>query len=1059
MARERLSDPAPAAGGFTLHAAGVPRFTGPAGDLRTGTRKALALAVLLVLDGPLRRDQLAALLWPEAEGADARRNLRRDVFRLRQAGLPVADAGGDALTLAGVALGWPDPLAATPRWLDGLEDAGDLADWLAPQRARLHQAWTERLCEQATRLEAEGRDREALGAWQALQSDDLLGPGHAAARQAVRRLGQRLEGLPAGLPPSGLPVRTPFVGREAEAARVRAAVQAGRLVFIDGPPGVGKTRLALEVAAELGGALWARCRPDDAEVPYSSALRLLQQLVEAAPDVHLPGWVRRELAPLLPAWATTADDDPPARVDFAARRKAFGTAWRELARGNFGALVIDDWQWADASSQDLWDLSQGDEPGAESPARLVVHRSAALDPVAAELQSRLVDAGRATRVTLDGLEPEAFGALVQQLVAGAPAPRVQRLHRATGGNPVFLLELLRHDAQAGLDGEALLPQGLRETVLARVRTLGPVVRQVLEAASLAGDAVVARELAGAVGLDELAVATVLEQAAAAQLLVLDERGHARFSHDLVAQALADSLAPARRAVLHARLAEAEAAAGAPAARVAQQLRRAGRDAEAAPWAERAGRDALRLGRFVEAGRQFAVAAETAPDAALATRALLGAALARLRHSDPAGADTLIGQALARAPAEDRALTADALLLRIDLWAGIGRAEEALALVRDLQADPALGDVQRQLAVEQEGDCLSVLGRHAEAVPLLRGLMAELPATAVSIRSRIRRTLARAATWAGDTAGALVLERESLQAALAAGDLFTASSNAQNLASHLREVGQPEEAMAMAVQALELSERSGNLHVLRATLYSLVVLHCDAGRTDLALPLIERAEHAAPFWPNPHLHQAFLEARLYVHLLRGEVDAAREAVPRVLAAARASNHLHFHLGGLNIVFDFHAALGEVSAMLGLVQEMQAALSNGSGDSVRADDLQLRDWQCRLLDGRAAEVAAELPQGEAGYARRRVDEQARQCGVAALALARCGRAAEAEAWIERGLALQGLSLELHARMLLAAREACVPSSTALRQRVEQRIQALLADPHLGALEARALRGRRH
>src|ERR1700733_12950810 len=52
--------------------------------------------------------------------------------------------------------------------------------------------------------------------------------------------------------PSGLPLPlTPFVGRERELAQVTRLLTAGRLVTLTGAGGVGKTRLALEVAAAL----------------------------------------------------------------------------------------------------------------------------------------------------------------------------------------------------------------------------------------------------------------------------------------------------------------------------------------------------------------------------------------------------------------------------------------------------------------------------------------------------------------------------------------------------------------------------------------------------------------------------------------------------------------------------------------------------------------------------------------------------------------------------------------------------------------------------------------
>ncbi|MFI7146322.1 AfsR/SARP family transcriptional regulator [Nonomuraea sp. NPDC050022] len=68
-------------------------------------------------------------------------------------------------------------------------------------------------------------------------------------------------GAPTGPPATNLPAPlTELIGRDAEVAEVRALLRAGRLVTLTGPGGVGKTRLALEAAAEPGrpfpGGVW-----------------------------------------------------------------------------------------------------------------------------------------------------------------------------------------------------------------------------------------------------------------------------------------------------------------------------------------------------------------------------------------------------------------------------------------------------------------------------------------------------------------------------------------------------------------------------------------------------------------------------------------------------------------------------------------------------------------------------------------------------------------------------------------------------------------------------------
>src|SRR6187399_2576932 len=79
---------------------GTPRLRIDGTTMRLGSRKALGLAIVLALEGPRTRERLCALLWPDADLAAARRNLRRDLFRLRESGLPLAENTDGALALA-----------------------------------------------------------------------------------------------------------------------------------------------------------------------------------------------------------------------------------------------------------------------------------------------------------------------------------------------------------------------------------------------------------------------------------------------------------------------------------------------------------------------------------------------------------------------------------------------------------------------------------------------------------------------------------------------------------------------------------------------------------------------------------------------------------------------------------------------------------------------------------------------------------------------------------------------------------------------------------------------
>ena len=132
---------------------GPPRLLAGGQDLRLRVRKSHALCALLAVDGATPRERLAAWLWPDAPPSQARANLRREVFRLRELGLELGDAGNDRLALPNAlpvdlrrfdaALAASDDaqalslLGGVP--LQGLDGVGGEAfdDWLAALRERL----------------------------------------------------------------------------------------------------------------------------------------------------------------------------------------------------------------------------------------------------------------------------------------------------------------------------------------------------------------------------------------------------------------------------------------------------------------------------------------------------------------------------------------------------------------------------------------------------------------------------------------------------------------------------------------------------------------------------------------------------------------------------------------------------------------------------------------------------------------------------------------------------------------------------------------------------------
>ncbi|HSW03829.1 ATP-binding protein [Aquabacterium sp.] len=177
-------------------------------------RKTQALLVLLALGGRSGRTRIVGLLWPTLDESSARRNLRRELARLREAGADgFVQAEGDSLALAaqvvcdaalfGATFQRGDAAAALALWrgepaaelvLDG--DDGSFADWLAAEQLRLAD-----LRRQA--LEAAAAQCESTAAWQAaadhlqmlLASDPLQERHHRALIRVLLAAGRREHAL------------------------------------------------------------------------------------------------------------------------------------------------------------------------------------------------------------------------------------------------------------------------------------------------------------------------------------------------------------------------------------------------------------------------------------------------------------------------------------------------------------------------------------------------------------------------------------------------------------------------------------------------------------------------------------------------------------------------------------------------------------------------------------------------------------------------------------------------------------------------------------------------
>lgn len=625
-----------------------------------------ALLAWLHLEGPTPRGPLAGRMWPGGDDPRARANLRQTLLRLKRAAGAVVAEDEQGLRLDPRVVVAPDDGG---RLLGALEfdDAPDLAAWLAQRRdAAQRDRLREGLAAARSHLAAGSLDAALAAADALLAADPAVEEAHRVRMEVFYRRGDRAAGIAAwdncrtalrsafgivpaaatnalgqrllsaemggpevaaGAAPGARPAawaQPPrLVGREGPLARLLQALAEGQAVVLAGPGGIGKSRLIAEgvaraAPAAVGAALSVGARPGDALLPGAVLTRLLgTALAHCQPtlDAATQADVRR----LLPGTGS----EPAALPSQLAQRRLLGVLPRVLqacrARG-LQLVAVDDLQFADELSLTALQLLVGAWRAAPAgELRLLFGlRPDEAPPAAQALLDLLAGSGRCLRLDLAPLQVQDVQALLQSLrgpdggrLVPDSATLASQLLARVGGNPAWLLECLKSlwlPAEPGAEGSppaALpVPPTLREAVRWRLQRLPDDALQLAQLAAVAGGDFSLPLASAQLQRSPLALApllTALEQAQVFQGLV--------FSHDLVAEAVLDSLPAALRPLLHRAVAAhlVDQPGAAPAA-IAQHLQQAGDAAAAAPWWLQAARRARRQWQMAEAAAAFEAAA-------------------------------------------------------------------------------------------------------------------------------------------------------------------------------------------------------------------------------------------------------------------------------------------------------------------------------------------------------------------------------------------------------------------------------------------------------------------
>jgi class 3 adenylate cyclase len=424
-----------------------------------------------------------------------------------------------------------------------------------------------------------------------------------------------------------------LVGRDEQLFALEDALLAAhggetRLVALGGEAGMGKTRLASELAnraQRLGWTvLWGACSASELPIPYLPVVEALGNYLASQDIARVSeslGAARRELAQLFPQLGndelvTPVGDPTQAKLRlFEAVVGMLGT----VARDQGLLLILEDVHWADTATRELLDhLSR--RLTSMRALLLLTYRSDELDrrhPLAPVLQSWR-RSGTAELVTLTPLDRGQIAEVISAILDGeqVEAEFCELMYTRTEGNPFVLEEMLK-EAMDGADGryagdgwqrrsleQLRIPDTVRDTILLRFARLDPAEAHVLQAGAVLGRTFDYRTLLTASGAAEATVHRALEVGVAQQLL--DELAGAsasyRWRHALTQEAISTEIVLPRRQALHGRAADALIAAGAGPLVVAGHLLGASRFEEAVPACLKAAEEAEASLAFADALR-------------------------------------------------------------------------------------------------------------------------------------------------------------------------------------------------------------------------------------------------------------------------------------------------------------------------------------------------------------------------------------------------------------------------------------------------------------------------
>jgi class 3 adenylate cyclase/tetratricopeptide (TPR) repeat protein len=381
-----------------------------------------------------------------------------------------------------------------------------------------------------------------------------------------------------------------FVGRSLELAHLgqcleRARAGHGQIVAISAQAGLGKSRLVHEflrgVAPDDVTVLAGRCTPVGVNTPYGPWIDLAGQLLQFEPGASTDQRVAKifatckqlELERHAPALChllapSNTEHALPAIARGPARAQILWQALLALIRRSSNRrpliLELEDWHWADEASNQFLRHHLGHVSSLPILVIVTFRPSSQMSwPVHEHL----------TTLSLGPLKPDAIATMVGSMfnVAAAPESFAAVLHERTGGNPLFIEEVIRSLKDEGLigvqNGELSLahpmptvgiPDTVQSAVLGRLDRLEPAWRDILRRAAVIGRefslSILSRLVAADVDLD--GIISELEELGFVTPVRGEPQSRFAFKHVIIQNVAYETLLLKQRKELHGLVAQA-----------------------------------------------------------------------------------------------------------------------------------------------------------------------------------------------------------------------------------------------------------------------------------------------------------------------------------------------------------------------------------------------------------------------------------------------------------------------------------------------------------------------